>query len=57
MNCQEPAGGNTESESLPRTLTAEEYRLILGFHRDADLPIEINLDNSQVAIISQGDDA
>jgi hypothetical protein len=57
MKCQEPTGADTESESLPRTLTEEEYRLILGFHRDANLPIEINLDNSQVAIISQGDDA
>jgi hypothetical protein len=56
MKCQEPTVADAESESLPRTLTAEEYRLILGFHRDADLPIEINLDNSQVAITSQGDE-
>ena len=56
MMCQEPMEADTESDSLPRTLTAEEYRLILGFHRDADLPIEIDLDNSRVAITSRGDE-
>jgi hypothetical protein len=50
MKNPEPIGDIADTEGLPRTLTAEEYRLILGFHRDAIVPVEVDLSKSQVSI-------